>query len=88
MNVALSPMKERKHCHQELFARDREIQTRTARWLQAKFQVVLEKICDESAGIVDLEASRWDLVGIVCGITEVSKILSPEAASSSSYSCG
>ena len=25
----------------------------------------------------------WDFVGTVCGITEVSKILSPEAASSS-----
>ena len=54
-------MKERKHCHQELFARDRETQKRTARWLQAKFQVVLEKIVDESAGIVDPEASRVEL---------------------------
>ena len=77
MNVALSPMKERKHCHQELFARDRETQKRTARWLQAKFQFVLEMICDESAGIVDPEASMWDFVGTVCGITEVSKILPP-----------
>ena len=77
MNVALSPMKERKHFHQELFARDRETQKRTARWLQAKFQVVLDKSFDESAGIVDPEASSWEFVGTVGGITGVSKILSP-----------
>ena len=58
-------MKERTHCHQELFARDRETQKRTSRWLQAKFQFVLEKIFDESAGIVDPEASRVGFVGTV-----------------------
>ena len=58
-------MKERTHCHQELFARDRETHKRTARWLQGKFQVALEKIFDESVGIVDPEASRVGFVGTV-----------------------
>ena len=50
---ALADLKRFKN--RQLFARDRETQKRTARWLQSKFQTEVERILDESAGIVDPE---------------------------------